>query len=213
MFLQEQIDSRRSSECTRFLERSPRTLKAVKGQILVQTSSPLHYCSSGPTNTLPCGVLQPETSPPSEHPVKHSSRSPRLYTFWNCQHLRWYWDPGKCCKPADEPSHRSRRLREVLQLTPTSLSLEPPTPPLETDTVGHPKHTPPTGALAKFHAPYPWITPHVAPPGYTYQHQPPQFAFIPAGDFTPTPVRGMPKTRQPSTHAPPSPTRSPRQCL
>ena len=24
-------------------------------------------------------------------------------------------------------------------------------------------------------APYPWTAPHVAPPGYTYQHQPPQF--------------------------------------
>ena len=148
VFLQEQIGSGGNGEHTRFLERSPRPLKAAEGQMLVQTSSPLHHCSPGPTNSLPTEVLQPETYPPSERPVKHPSRSPRQYIFWNCLHLRWYWDPGNCCKPANAPLHRPRRLRGVLQLTPTSLSLEPPTPPLDTDTAGHSNHAPSTGALA-----------------------------------------------------------------
>ena len=129
------------------LERSPTTLEAAEGPMLVQTSSPLHRYSSGPTNSLPSGVLQPATYSPSKRPVKHSSRSPRQYTFWNCLHPRWYWGPGNCCKPANAPSHRPRRLREILQLNPTSLSLEPPTPQLDTDTAGHPNHAPSTGAL------------------------------------------------------------------
>ena len=54
-------------------------------------------------------------------------------------------------------SHRSRRLQEgLLLLTPTSLHLEPPTTPLD--------------------VPYPFDNLHVAPMGYTYQHQPPQFS-------------------------------------
>ena len=69
---------------------APRTLKAAEEHMLVQTSSPLHHCSSGPTNSLPSGVLQPETYPPPERPVKHPSWSPHQYTFWNCLHLRWY---------------------------------------------------------------------------------------------------------------------------
>ena len=139
--------------------------------MLVQASSPLHHCSSGPTNSLPPGVLQPETYPPSERPVKHLSRRPRQYTFWNCLHLRWYWGPDNCCKPAYAPSPRARRLREVMQLTSTSLSLEPPTPLLDTDTAGHPNHTPSAvvpETIARFvNAPYPWTTSHVAPLGHT----------------------------------------------
>ena len=189
--------------------------------MLVQMSSPLHHCSSGPTNSLPPGVLQPETYPPSERPVKHPSRSPRQYTFWNCLHLHWYWGPGNCFKPANAPPHRPRRLWEVLQLTPTPLSLEPPTPPLDTGTAGHPNNAQSTGALetiARFaNAPCPWTIPHVAPPGYTYQHQPPHVSFVLLGDSTPIPVRGMPQTReqaqQPSTNAAPPPTRWPRQCF
>ena len=157
--------------------------------MLVQTSSPQHHpCSSDSTNDLPSGVLQPETYPPSERPVKHPSRNPRQYAFLNCLHLRWYWGPGNCCKPANAPSYRPRRLREGLQLTPTSLSLEPPTPPLDTDIVGHPSHAPSTGALATVarfaNALCTWIITHVAPPGYTYEHQPPQCSFIPIGDST-----------------------------
>ena len=38
------------------------------------------------------------------------------------------------------------------------------------------------------------------------------FFLIPAGDSTHIPARGMPQTQQPSTHAAPPPTRSPRQC-
>ena len=148
--------------------------------MLVQTLSPLHQCSSGSTNSLPPGVLQPEAYPPSERPVKHPSRSPRQYTFWNFLHLRWYWGPGNCCKPANAPSNRPRRLREVLQLTPTPLTMEPPTPPLDKDTAGHPNHAPSNGTLATIarfaNAPCPWTIPHVAPPGYTYQHQPPHFS-------------------------------------
>ena len=184
--------------------------------MLLQTPSPLqHHCSSGPTNSLPPGVLQPETYPSSERPVKHPSRSPRQYTFWNCPHPRWYWGSGN--KPANASSHRPRRLREVLQLTPTSLSLEPPTPPLDTDTAEHPNHAPSTGTLASIarftNAPYPSTIHHVAPPWYTYQHQPPRFSFMPAGDSTTIPVRGMPQTQRLSTHAAPPPTRSPRQCF
>ena len=74
----------------RSLERSPRTLQAGEGQMLVQTSSPLHHCSSSPTNSLPPGIFHPETYPPSERPVKHPSRSPRQYTVLNVLHLRWY---------------------------------------------------------------------------------------------------------------------------
>ena len=212
------VGSGGSGERTRFLERSPRTLKAAEGHMLLQTSSPLqHHCSSGPINGLPPGVLQPETYPSSERPVKHPSRSPRQYTFWNCLHPRWYWGPGNCCKPANASSHRPRRLREVLQLTPTSLSLEPLTPRLDTDTAEHPNHAPSTGTLASIarftNAPYPSTIHHVAPPWYTYQHQPPQFSFMPAGDSTPIPVRGMPQTQRPSTHAAPPPTRSPKQCF
>ena len=185
--------------------------------MLVQTPPSLHHCLSGSTNSLPPGVLQSENDPPSECPVKHHSRSPRPCTFWNCLHLRVYWCPGNCCKPANAPSHPPRCLWEVLQLTPTLLGMEPPTPPLDTDTAGRPNPAPSTGALATVarfaNAPYPCAIPHVAPPGYTYQHQPPQFSFIPAGDFTLIPVRGMPQTQQPSTHAAPPPTRSPRQCL
>ena len=184
---------------------------------LVQTSSPVHHCSSGPTNSLPPGVRQPETYPPSERPVKHPSRSPRQYTFWNCLHLRLYWGSDNCCKLAKAPPHRPRRLREVLQLTPAPLNLEPPTPPLDTDTARHPNHAPSTGTLATIarfaNAPYPWTIPHVAPPGYTYQHQPPHFSFIPASNSTPIPARGIPQTQQPSTHTAPPPTRSPRQCF
>ena len=131
-----------------------------------------------------------KTYPPSERPVKHPSRSLRQYTFWNCLHLRWYWGPGNWCKPANVPLHRPQHLREVLQLTPTSLSLEPPMPPLDMDTAGHPNHALSTGALetiARFaNAPYPWTT--------LYPH---------AGDFTPVPVRGMPQTQLFSTHAGP----------
>ena len=214
------IGSGGSGERTRFLERSPRTLKAAEGHMLVQTSSSLHHCSSDPSNSLPPGVLQPKTYPPSERPVKHPSWSPRQYTFWNCLHLCWYWAPGNCCKPATAPSHRSRRLREVLQLTPASLSLELPTPPLDRDTAGHPNqalshpsHAPSTGALATIarfaNVMYPWTIPYAAPPGHTYQQQPPQFLFILAGDSNPIPVRGMPQTQQPSTHAAPPPTCSP----
>ena len=101
---------------------------------------------------------------------------------------------------ADSPSYRPRRLRKVLQPTPTSLSLEPPTPPL--DTIGHFNHAPSPGALgitARFtNATYPLTVPHVAPPRYTYQHQPPQCSFIPAGDSISILVRGMPPTQQPS---------------
>ena len=166
------IGSSESGERTRPLERSPTTLKAAEGQMLVQTSSPLYHCSSGSTNSLPPGVLQPETYPPSERPVKHLSRNLRQYTFWNCLHLRWYWVPGNCCKPANAPSYRPRRLREVLQPTPTLISLEPPTPPLDTD-------TPTTSRLLEpwqlLHAsPTPCTRgqpPHVAPPVYTYQLQ------------------------------------------
>ena len=215
MFLQEQIGSGGSGERTRFLESSPRTLKATEGQTLVQTSSPLHHCSSGPTNSLPPGALQPETYPLSKRPVKPPSRSSHQYTFWNCVHLRWCWGPGNCCKPGNAPPHRPRRIREVLRLTPTPLSLEPPTPPLDMDTAGHPNNASSTGALATIarfaNAPYPWTIPDVAPPGHTYQHQPPQFSCIPAGDSTLIPLRGMPQTQQPYTHAAPPPTRSPRQ--
>ena len=147
--------------------------------MLVQTSSPLHHYSSGLANSLPPGVLQSETYPPSGRPVKHSNRSPHQYTFWNCLHLHWYWSHGNCFKPANAPSHRPWRLREVLQLTPTSPSLEPPTPPLDTDTAGYSNHAPSTGALATIarfaSAPCPWTIPHVAPPGYTYQHRSPHF--------------------------------------
>ena len=185
--------------------------------MLVQTSSQLHHCLSGPTNSLPPGVLQPETYPPSERPVKRFSRSPRQYTFWNCLHPRWYWGLGNCCKPANAPSHRPRQLREVLQLSPTSLSLKSPTPPLDTDTAGHPNHAPSTRALktiARFvQRPVPVDNPPRRPPGYICQHQPPQSSFIPAGDSTPIPVRGMPQTQQPSTHAAPPPTHCARQCL
>ena len=189
--------------------------------MLVQTSSPLRHWSLGPTKRLPPKVLQPETYPLSERPVKHPNWSPRQYTFWNCLNLRWYWTPGNCCKPATAPTHRPQRLREVLQLTPTPLGLESPTPPLDTDTACHPNHAPFTEALATIarfaNTPCPWTIPHVAPPGYTYQHPPRRFSFIPAGDPTPIPVRGMPQTQeqtqQLSTHAAPPPTRRLRQCF
>ena len=123
--------------------------------------------------------------------------------------------PATAVSFANAPSHRPRRLREVLQLFPTSLSLELSTLPL--DTAGHLNHAPSPRALAttaRFaNAPYPLTIPHVAPPGYTYQHQPLQCCFIPAGDSIPIPVRGMPQTQQPSTQAAPLPTRSPRQCF
>ena len=83
-----------------FLEHSPRTLTAVEGRMLVQTSSSPHHCSSCPTNSLrhTPGLRQPETHPSSECPVKRPSWRPRQYTFWNCLPLRWYWSPGNCCK-------------------------------------------------------------------------------------------------------------------
>ena len=77
--------------------------------MLVQTSSPLHHCLSGSTNSLPPGVLQPETYPPSERPVKHPSRNPHQHVFWNFLHLHLYWGLGNCCKPANAPSRRPWR--------------------------------------------------------------------------------------------------------
>ena len=65
------------SERTRFLERSLRTLKAAEGNMLVQTTSPLHHCSSGSTNSLPPEVLQLENLPtfgaPCQAPQSESS--------------------------------------------------------------------------------------------------------------------------------------------
>ena len=53
-------------------------------------------------------------------------------------------------------------------------------PPLDTDIAGHPNHAPSTGAPATIvrfaNASYPWTIPHVAPPGYTYKHQPLHFS-------------------------------------
>ena len=76
VFQQEQIGSDGSGERTKFLERSPKTLKAAEGQILVQTSSPLHHCSSGPTKSLPPGVLQPENLPTFGAPCQAPQSKP-----------------------------------------------------------------------------------------------------------------------------------------
>ena len=44
-----------------------------QGQMLVQTSSPPHHCSSGSTKSLPPGVLQPEPAPaPTGGPTTNS---------------------------------------------------------------------------------------------------------------------------------------------
>ena len=164
--------------------------------MLIQASSPLHHSSSGSINSLPPGVLQPETYPPSERPVKHPSRSPRQYTFWNCLHLHWYWGPGNCCKPANAPSHRPQRLREVLQPTPKSLSLEPPTPPLDTNIPTTPRLLEPWQLLHALQRSVPVDNPptshHRGIP--TIINRP--VFLIPAGDSTSIPVRGMPQTQQ-----------------
>ena len=146
MFLQEQIGSGGSGERTRFLERSPRKLKAAEGQMLVQTSSPLRHCSPDPTNSLPPGVLQPKTYPPSERPVKHPSRSRRQYT-WSCLHLRRHWGPGNCCSlptcrrtdpgaygstaghsnPPHNPAHETHLATRNIWHPPSSTALPVPT--------------------------------------------------------------------------------------
>ena len=105
-----------------------------QGQMLVQTSSPPHHCSTGSTKSLPPGVLQPEPAPaPTGGPTTNSyiAQPGNAYTSaghghrWTPQPRLVYWSPGNYCT-----------LRQC---------------------------------------PVPVDTPHVAPPGYTYQHQPPHF--------------------------------------
>ena len=128
------MSSGESGERTGSLERAPRTLKTVEGQMLVQTSSPLHHCSSGSTKSLPPGVLQPEPAPaPTESPTTNSyiAQSGTAYASaghghrWTPQPRLVYWSPGNYCTLRQRPA--------------------------------------------------PVDIPHVVPPGYTYQHQPPRF--------------------------------------
>ena len=142
--------------------------------MLVQTSSPLlHHCSSGPTNSLThmeffSRKLTHLQSALSSIPVETLAKTPSGIAYTSAG----TGAPATAVKPANAPLHRPWRRRDVLQLTPTSLSLEPPTLPLDTDFAGHPNHAPSTGALATIarfaNAPYPWTTPHVASPGHTY---------------------------------------------
>ena len=95
-------------------------------------SSQSHQCSSCPTNSLPDtpGVCQPETRPPSEpRQAPQSKASPihRLEVSTTPLGPRPRLQSLPTCR-----SHRPRRRREVLLLlTPTSIRLEPPTPPLD----------------------------------------------------------------------------------
>ena len=50
----------------------------------------LHYTTGRQvqSTTYLLEFFSQKTYPPSERPVKHPSRSPRQYTFWNCLHPR-----------------------------------------------------------------------------------------------------------------------------
>ena len=90
--------------------------------MLVQTSSPLHHCSSGSTNSLPPGVFQPEpASAPTGGPTTNSYITQPGTAYASAGHgHRWtpqprlvYWISGNYCTlrqrpvPVDNPPRRT----------------------------------------------------------------------------------------------------------
>ena len=153
--------------------------------MLVQTPSPLHHCSSGSTNSLPPGILQPEpASAPTGGPTTNSyiAQPGTAYAsaghehHWTPQPRLVYWSPGNYC---------------TLRQRPVPVE----NPPRRTSGVYLPTSTP--------------TSHHQGIPTNINR----SISLIPAGDFTPKPVRGMPQTQQPSTYAALPPTRGPRQCF
>ena len=144
VFRQEQIGNGESGERTGSLERSPRTHKAVEGQMLVQTSFPLHHCSSGSTNSIPPRVLQPEPAPaPTGGPTTNSyinqpgtaCASAGHGHHWTSQPRLVYWSPGNYCTlrqrpvPVDNPSRRTTRVHLPTSTAPFPSSLSVTLPP------------------------------------------------------------------------------------
>ena len=133
MFLQEPIGSGGSGDRTRFLERSPRTLKALEGRVLVQAPSPKLTPMLIMSNQQPTGYSW--RSPAGNPPTSGSRQAPQSEV--SPRHLLKLPTAPLELRPRQlllalprRRSHRPRRLREVLQLIPTSPLLELSTPPL-----------------------------------------------------------------------------------
>ena len=98
--------------------------------MLVQTSSPPHHCSSGSTDSLPPGVLQPEPAPaPTRGPTTNSyiAQPGTAYAsaghghHWTPQPCLVYWIPGNYCtlRQRSVPVDNSPR-RTTVVYPPTS---------------------------------------------------------------------------------------------
>ena len=112
--------------------------------MLVQTSSPLHHCSSGSTNSLPPGVLQPEpASAPTGGPTTNSYIPPLGTAYASAGHgHRWtpqlrlvYWSPGNYCTLClcpvlvDNPPRRTSGVYIPTSTAPFPSSLPATLPP------------------------------------------------------------------------------------
>ena len=112
--------------------------------MLVQTWSPLHYCSSGSTNSLPPGVLQPEpASAPTGGPTTNSYIAQPGTAYASAGHgHRWtpqlrlvYWSPGNYCTlrqrpvPVDNPPCRTTGVYIPTSTAPFPSSLPAILPP------------------------------------------------------------------------------------
>ena len=106
--------------------------------MLVQTSSPLHHCSSASTNSLPPGVLRPEpASAPTGGPTTNSYIAQPGTAYASAGHgHRWtpqpclvYWSPGNYCTlrqrpvPVDSPPRRTIGVYLPTSTTPFPSSL------------------------------------------------------------------------------------------
>ena len=112
--------------------------------MLVQTSSPLHHCSSGSTNSLPPGGFQPEPAPaPTGGPTINSyiAQPGTAYAsaghghHWTPQPRPVYWNPGNYCTlrqcpvPVDNPPRRTTGVYLPTSTAPFPSSLPATLPP------------------------------------------------------------------------------------
>ena len=112
--------------------------------MLVHTSSPLHHCSSGSTNNLPPGVLQPEPAPaPTGGPTTNSciAQPGTAYAsagrghHWTPEPRLVYWSPGNYCTlrqcpvPLDNPPRRTTGVRLPTSIAPFPSSQSATLPP------------------------------------------------------------------------------------